>query len=569
MNIKQKASITAVALNVTLTIFKFIIFFFTGSLAVLSEAWHSFTDIATSILVYVSLKAQSQKKHLKVPCVVPEAKGKRNMFRYLYGKIKDAPLEYKVSFGIGILLLSVSLALFKNVISYKTVLISNPLISGIAFICFSFASYMIYRFESKIGTSEKSIGLVSDGMHAKADMTMSLLIGFSLVFYKLGFNIDRFVAIIIVLFIFSYAIETLVNVAICYKNKGGENIFQYKVIDSIFLIFDRNNWKKAIEFLKGNMRFYKYLKYLPVILLIGMLCTYLSTSFYVIGYDETGIIERFGRPLSMRSPVLPGMHLKLAWPIDKVIKVKSNAIQNINIGNTIDDNAFALLWTKEHGDKEMFLSGDNNLLLPYIKVHYKIMDIFKYTYSNREPLILLDSISSQIFTDMFSKSSFYDIVTENREKLETDALSEIQKELDLIDSGLQIISVNIKDVHPPTSIAGSFEKVVASYQEKERLINTALKKKNKVIPEARGNSEKGIKKAESYSINKVKYAEGEGQRFLMQIPSDPGMKKINESRLYLDKMKECLSGKRKIIIDPKTGMPEVWVDFNKKIRGEE
>jgi membrane protease subunit HflK len=247
------------------------------------------------------------------------------------------------------------------------------------------------------------------------------------------------------------------------------------------------------------------------------------------------------------------------------VKIKSKIIQNISIGNTADDNAFALLWTKEHGDKEMFLSGDNNLLLPYIKVHYRITDIFKFTYCNKEPLILLDSISSRIFTSIFSRNSFYDIVTNYREKLEKEALDDIQKELDGINSGIQIISINIKDAHPPTSIAGSFERVIASCQEKERLVNVAYKYRNRMIPEARGDSEKGIKKAESYSVKKVEYAEGESRRFVMQIPSSSELKSINRSRLYLDKMKECLKDKRKIIIDPKTGVPEVWLDFNKII----
>jgi HflK protein len=562
MNIKQNASITAVGLNVTLTVLKFVMYFFTGSLAILSEAWHSLTDIATSTLVYISLRTQ-QKREIKTPSAVSETKGKKKVLRDIFIKIKDAPLEYKVSFCIGILLLIVSVTLFKNFIYYKPVIIQYPLVSGIIFIGFSFGSYMIYKFETKIGTSEKSIGLISDGMHAKADMIMSLLIGFSLLFYKLGLNIDRFIALIIVLFIFSYAVETLVNVIISYSKREREYIFRYKIIDIIVSIFDKNNWIKAINFFKEHFPFYRYLKYVPLVFLIIFFCTYFSTSFYIINYNEVGVIERFGKPLNWEIPVLPGLHLKFPWPVDKVLKVKSSVIQNINIGNTIDDNVFALLWTKEHGDKEMFLSGDNNILLPYIKVHYQIKDVFKYLYCNKEPLVLLESISNRIFASIFSRYSFDDIISIYRGRLEKDAMNDIQEELDKINSGIQIISINIKDIHPPVSIAGSFERVIASYQEKERLINFAYKNKNKTIPEARGNAEEIIKNAESYSIKKVEYADGESKRFIMQIPSSYESRSINKSRLYLDKMKECLKDKRKIIIDPKTGIPEIWIDFNK------
>jgi len=89
-------------------------------------------------------------------------------------------LELAISLAIGLLLGTVSVLLLRRSFLARTVTIENALPSGLLFILFSLGSYFIYRFETRIGRQEGSMGLVSDGMHAKADMTASLLTGFSL-----------------------------------------------------------------------------------------------------------------------------------------------------------------------------------------------------------------------------------------------------------------------------------------------------------------------------------------------------------------------------------------------------
>jgi len=56
MTIKERTAGISILANIVLTILKFIAFSFTGSVAVLAEAWHSFSDITTSILVFISVR---------------------------------------------------------------------------------------------------------------------------------------------------------------------------------------------------------------------------------------------------------------------------------------------------------------------------------------------------------------------------------------------------------------------------------------------------------------------------------------------------------------------------------
>ena len=80
MDTKKKTAIVSILLNVLLTVFKYIAYLFTASLAILGETYHSFSDILTSILVYISLKKSKDKNKSKMP------------------------LENKISLAIGILI---------------------------------------------------------------------------------------------------------------------------------------------------------------------------------------------------------------------------------------------------------------------------------------------------------------------------------------------------------------------------------------------------------------------------------------------------------------------------------
>ena len=80
-------------------------------------------------------------------------------------------------------------------------------------------------------------------------MLSSLLAGFSLILYKIGINIDRMVAIFIALFIFSLAIEIIINM-IAYKIKKEKIICNYKTFELIGILFTKNFWDRIIIFFR-------------------------------------------------------------------------------------------------------------------------------------------------------------------------------------------------------------------------------------------------------------------------------------------------------------------------------
>jgi len=529
-DLKAKTAAAATVMNIILTSVKFLLYYFSGSMAILAEAWHSFSDIATSILVLIAVSKSSLTS--------PETEsGKGTDDSKGNPKNLSNRMEWITSLGIGLLLTIVAVSLIGKFIQSESKPIENSLLSGLLFLVFSLGSYFMYRFETRIGREENSLGLVSDGMHARADMTASLLTGFSLIVYSMGLNLDRWVAGLIALFILSFALETLANVAMVYFRRESDHLFRYRSFEIIAFLLSKDTLQKVSTLFKASLEkkfgstkhvrlTCKAILCLPFIL---MLIAYLSTAIFEVGVREQAIIERFGRPLSLKEPVQSGLHLKLPWPFDRIQKVKVTTIKELNIGNITDRQTSALIWTRKHGTEEPFLSGDNNFFYPYIVLHYRIKNIFNYLYENTDPETLLNEIAHRIVTIIFAKEEFYNIAATSRKGLEKEIYTRLQEEMDTLESGIELLAVSLKDIHPPISIADSFERVIAGHQEKQRIINDALGYKNKALPESRGRAVKELEAAKSYIIEREKKAEGNATRFKLSLPKDNREKQITSA----------------------------------------
>ena len=447
--------------------------------------------------------------------------------------------------------------------------LSNSLVVGIVFLLFSFCSYGIYRYETRIGQLENSMGLMADGMHSKADMIASLFTGLSLLLYTVGVDVDHLVALLIGLFIFSIASELIVNSILSPWKKDGRPVYQYRFPVIIASILKPTAWKAMAnaldkKFNLGRTVFQVMFKtarcvfwcvVLAGIWILAMNCV------YVVDPAQEAIVERFGRPLHYGRSVPPGLHFKLPWPIDKVIKVDSKTVRAVNIGTIGGENIYALLWTREHAHEAPFLSADNSFFYPYAVVNYIVKDVFQYIYRHQFPDELIKDVANRIITGVFVTKPFYEIATTYRKQLEIDIACLLQAELNRLGCGVDIVDVYLKDIHPPITIAHSFEQVIAAFQEKQRIINNAQGYRNQAIPSARGDAARQKDKALAYSIEKRQDAAGQTARFLSRLAAYQDEKSITRKRLYLDAMKDALAQNRKILLDPSAGAPELWIGF--------
>ena len=137
------------------------------------------------------------------------------------------------------------------------------------------------------------------------------------------------------------------------------------------------------------------------------------------------------------------------------------------------------------------------------------------------------------------------------------AKDEIQIQVDELGSGLEVLNVFLKDLHPPRNIAGSFEEVIAASQTKQKLINRAREYGYTHLPAARGDAYKQVSEASAYVLDKTRKAEGESSRFLMRLAQYKTAEGINRKLLYLNAIMKSLADSKKVVLDPDSGVSDV------------
>ncbi|MCG8334611.1 MAG: protease modulator HflK family protein [Proteobacteria bacterium] len=589
-----KGASVAFVVIVSLTLTKFVLYFVSGSIAVLSEAWHSFTDIATTLLVLISIARQEHKNrnHTNEKPLSDSSSrlasnqqkeaspsGPKKVYRWIRG----INTELKISTIIGfVLIFAASMILWRALVSEPTEIYA-PLTTGIVFIVLSFGSFFLYRFEETLGKEENSAALTADSHHNRADMVISLLTGISLIIYYFGTNLDRWIGIVISLYILVFSIELLFNTfRAIYYNKQ-DVVFDYRFIAIIQKLFHPQSYKALLNRIEDRTKLGDktrlFVQALPGIAsrigtwsvrlaMITAVVFYVSTMFYTINPDEKALVTRFGKVINQQETISPGLHWKLPYPIDSIIVFQTERINSLTVGNKSAED-LAMIWTKEHGDNLTFISGDNNLFLPYIVIHYRIKDVYPYYLLNRNgvPEKLLESLSYRLLNRVFSQTSFYDLILTRRSEWTAQFKDLLQIEADRLDTGLEIVEFCVKDLHPPIELAGEYEAVVAADQKKETLVNTAQRLENTHLSRARMQAFESVTEAEGYRIKKKYLAEGEASNYLLRYQGYKAGGKLTQNLLLLKTAEKSLENKKIVLVDENSGIDKKLIYIEKHMAG--
>jgi len=127
-------------------------------------------------------------------------------------------------------------------------------------------------------------------------------------------------------------------------------------------------------------------------------------------------------------------------------------------------------------------------------------------------------------------------VISKREEIAVEARNILQAELDNAESGISIVTIEMKRTNVPEPVQPSFNEVNQAIQEKEKLIYQAREEYNKAIPSARGEAERTIRAAEGYALDRVNRAKGDVARFQALYAEYQKAKDVTRRRLYLEMM---------------------------------
>lgn len=285
----------------------------------------------------------------------------------------------------------------------------------------------------------------------------------------------------------------------------------------------------------------------PAIIIILAVIVFLGSSiFYTVGVDEVGVVQRFGRYVRTTSP---GLNFKLPAGVEKVTKVKVKRVYKEEFGFRAVASARSRFSTAtDNVSESLMLTGDLNVaVVPWI-VQYRIKDPYNFLFKVNNVNRILRDMSEATMRLVVGDRSIDEVISK-REEIADEAEVLLQKELDEAETGINVVTIEMKKTNVPGPVQPSFNEVNQAIQEKEKMIYQAREDYNKEIPAARGEAERTIKAAEGYALDRVNRAEGDAARFTAQYIEYAKAKDITKRRIYLENMQELFPklGKKFII----------------------
>ena len=283
-------------------------------------------------------------------------------------------------------------------------------------------------------------------------------------------------------------------------------------------------------------------KLMPVVL--GALVVWLLTGTYMVGPDEVGVVRTFGEHTRVAQS---GLNWHFPVPIETVNTPKVTEVKRIEIGfRTLRNGQYRTV------EKEsLMLTGDENIVDAEMIVQYKIKDPVAYLFNIVEPELTVREAAEASLRTVVGRNKIDETLTTGKFTIQEETKFQLQSILDLYESGIHVVAVQLQDVSPPKEVIGAFKDVASAKEDKNRMVNQAEGYRNDLIPKARGEAEAMLRDAEGFRESRIKRAEGDAAKFTTILQEYRKAKSITEKRLYLETMEKVLPGIEKIIIPDK------------------
>ena len=297
-----------------------------------------------------------------------------------------------------------------------------------------------------------------------------------------------------------------------------------------------NDGPPPLDDILGQIRKFKMPGGLVIALVVAL---FLGTSMiYTVKSNEVGIIQRFGKFVRKTQP---GLHIKFPVGIEKLTKIKIDLVYKEEFGYSGGDV----------NEVTLMLTGDLNVALVPWLVQYRIFKPEKYLFEVHAPENLLRDLAQASMRLVVGDRSVDEVIIK-RDEIAKACQEILQKELDLAQTGLKVVTIEMKKTNVPETVQPSFNEVNKAQQEKETMIYKANEEYNKAIPAALGEAQRTVLEAEGYALDMINRAEGDASRFLSMYEEYAKAKDVTSRRIYLEKIGELLPkiGK-KYIVDSK------------------
>jgi len=285
------------------------------------------------------------------------------------------------------------------------------------------------------------------------------------------------------------------------------------------------------------------------------------SGFYIVDEGNHGVETRFGRYIGTTQS---GLNWHIPAPIERVdiVNVKQQRFIEVGYRSSAGDQVAAV--PKE----ALMLTKDENYVDVRLAVQYQVKDAKEFLFNVVNPASTLKQVTESALRGVVGSSTMDFVLTQGRSEVVTLIKKEIQLNMDIYKSGVQVTSVNLQDAQPPEQVQNAFEDAIKAREDQQRLINEAEAYSNDVVPKARGAAARKLQEAEGYKEQVIAQAEGETNRFTKLLTEYVKAPDVTRKRLYIESMESVLTQTNKVLVDVKGGNNLLYLPLDKMMQNQ-
>jgi len=311
---------------------------------------------------------------------------------------------------------------------------------------------------------------------------------------------------------------------------------------------DHGSYRRQQDIRFDQISWKPFKKFLPPLLIILFIVITAYSAFYTVKASEEAVVLRFGKYLKT---VGPGLHTKLPYGMDKILKGEVKKIYNEEFGFRTRQRGFSTVADYDFPkakEEKLMLTADLNCAEVHWVIRYKIFKLEDFFFNVKDVRDSIRGVSQAVMRTLVGDRSVDEVLTIGRTEIEHKLQEELQGILDSYGCGVNIISVLLKDVGPPPPVKDAFNAVNQAIQIRDRIINEAEGEKNKRLPAALGKKEQVIREAEGYKLKRINRATGDVKAFLAIYEEYKKAEDVTRRRLFLEAMSEIIPRCEKLYV---------------------
>jgi membrane protease subunit HflK len=281
-----------------------------------------------------------------------------------------------------------------------------------------------------------------------------------------------------------------------------------------------------------------------------------GSGVYIVQEGSQAVVTQFGRYVYTTDA---GIQYRFPYPFQAHETVPVTQLRSVDVGRSTVAQATGLR------DSSM-LTQDENIIDIRFTVQYRLKDARQYLFENRNPDDAVVLASESAVREIVGASRVDSVLYEQREAVASDLARVIQAQLDRLNAGIVIASVNVQNVQVPDQVQAAFNDAVKASADRDRFRNEGEAYASDVIPKAQGAAARLREEAEGYRARIVSQAEGDSQRFRSVLTEYQKAPTVTRDRLYLETMQQVYSNVTKVMVDSRSGSNLLYLPLDRLIQ---